>query len=341
MTDRPNANAGVFFDPETPWWRRRRGHGSRYLVDVMVSPLVNPRETLVVSGFWRSGTTWLQHALAELRTAKILFEPFHLSVREMDDVFRAAGAPELLTFRRAFCPYAPAELNGALAGLVRKSLRSTVRSRWVRNFKQRANDSISWRRRVVVKFVRANLCMRAIANTFDVPIIHLYRDPRAVIASAVYKTDRMWGNYEPFDLAGQLLGVDDGRIAYFGQWSREIRALHEKPFPIQFAAYWVFIERFLADSFADAPGARVCFVQYEQAARHPDTALPGILDRLGLDYRLPENNKVFRDDSPSTIQRGQTTGERVHGWKKLLSETEINEISALARDFGFADRLVD
>lgn len=306
-----------------------------------MAPLVNPRQTLVVSGFWRSGTTWLQESLADLLAAKMMFEPFHYSVPETQQYYREIQLPEDDIFLRAFLPYAHAPLEGTLARLVRQSLRSTLASPWARNLRHRPQLALSLRRRVVVKFVRAQLCLRAIHDSFGVPVVHLYRDPRAVIASAVYKTDRMWGNFEPFSLRRQLLEVSDGRAAYFGQWVEVIHRFDEKPFPLQFAAYWMLTERFLADSMAGADASRVRFVQYEQIAAEPDTAIPQILSDLSLPFHPLEGGRSFHKDSPSTTRRGQTSGERVHGWMKLLSETEIREISALARDFGFADRLVD
>ncbi|NUO83038.1 hypothetical protein HUU05_23455, partial [candidate division KSB1 bacterium] len=36
-----------------------------YRLDCELSSRLDPRDTLVVSGFWRSGTTWIEEALRE------------------------------------------------------------------------------------------------------------------------------------------------------------------------------------------------------------------------------------------------------------------------------------
>ncbi len=57
-------------DAESAAWRH-----PEWGLDLCAAPFVDPSEAVVVTGFWRSGTTWLQQTLARLHNAKTVFEP--------------------------------------------------------------------------------------------------------------------------------------------------------------------------------------------------------------------------------------------------------------------------
>lgn len=37
---------------------------------------IDPTRTLIINGFWRSGTTWLQKCATDILQAQSIFEPF-------------------------------------------------------------------------------------------------------------------------------------------------------------------------------------------------------------------------------------------------------------------------
>ena len=315
--------------------------GAAYLVDLAVAPFVHPEETVILSGFWRSGTTWLQEAFAERMGAKTVFEPFRFRVDGMQAYYRRLNLPGGEPFLRAFMPCARTEDGRRLVRrVIGRGLRSALRSDQVRMYRETKGARYSLRRRVVLKIIRSHLALAWIAETFPNPIVHMYRDPRAVIASAIYKTSRMWGVFEPFDLAGQLLGVNDGRVAYFSAWENEIKALNERPFAIQFAAYWALTERCLLDRLI-AGSRPVEFVRYEDLVEDPAVRIPELLERLSVRTEGRIDAGGFAGDSPSTTKSGQDAKDRLFGWRKLLSGEEIETIESIAHTFGLADRLVD
>ncbi len=311
------------------------------LLDRMVAPFVDADRSLIISGFWRSGTTWLQHALAGMIGAKVIFEPLHWYVREMGPVYADGRIPSALPAPNAFMPYLKSGAPAAapLLGLLQRACRGSLASPWVRNLQNRPGLRVTLRQRVVVKSVRLTLALPGVHSALPNPILHVYRDPRAVVASGVYKTGGMWRNFDEFSLAQHLLELQDGRAVYFRAWKTEICRLDKKPMGLRLAAYWALTERYLQDAIWMAGRPNMVIVAYETLAADPAAALPHTLDRLGLTAAGPVDPSLWRDDSPSTTLAGQSRAEKIHGWRELLSAGEQAEIAALAADFGLRDRL--
>ncbi|MCG3119042.1 MAG: hypothetical protein ALAOOOJD_01370 [bacterium] len=311
-----------------------------YGLDCELSSRLNPHETLVVSGFWRSGTTWLEEALREILEAKTLFEPLDPLADDMQAVLAHDGvATKKFEFLRLYMPYCNAgTLHGhPLYDVFYRALRSESRGAWVRRFRKGLEES--YRSRLVVKFVTAQLCLRAAQNTFDMPVLHVYRDPRAVVAS-IKKTRWHW-LFDHLVLRKHLLRERDGRDDFFGQWREEILD-YDRQHPIaRVAAYWALTEKFLEHSYADYRG-RTVFVSYEKLAQQRETIFAALLAQLGL-RPAQENFRVLGDDSTTTsdAQRGASVGERLAGWKKFLTAPEIAVIESIVQRFDLEDRLVN
>ncbi|MFQ5632244.1 MAG: glycosyltransferase, partial [bacterium] len=325
-------------DPESHLLKDRKGEIG-YLIDRALAFRIDPRETLVVSGFWRSGTTWLQESLRELLQAKTLFEPISpLAIDAQKIIAHHQVAGKSFEFLRMFLPYCG---NETLAGyplheLFRKSLQAELRGAWVRRFRKGLAESL--RPRVVVKFTRAQLCLRAAQNTFSMPVIHVYRDPRAIVAS-IKKTRWHW-LFDHLSLRAQLLELSDGRAAYFDQWYDDIMKYDEQDPVARVAAYWSLTEKFLQHSYADCP-ASIAFVGYEKLVLEREKIFAEILKKLGL-RPDEEHFRVQNEDSTTTSKKRQkaSTEERITGWKNILSSSEIGVIESVIQHFGFEDRLV-
>lgn len=305
-------------------------------LDRLVAGAVSPSSSPVVSGFWRSGTTWLQEALADLLDAKTVFEPLHVSVEAARPVHVHHGVAERPEpVRELFLPYAregalPAPLHDAFAA----ALRGAVPGSEVRVLRQGIGESL--RRRVVVKCVRIPLCLRAVQAVFGMPVVHVRRDPRAVVAS-VRLTDWAW-LFDHLSLREQLLDPADGRAALFEPWREEIERLDREEPLERIAAYWALTERALADAYP--PGAEslgpTVFARYEDLCRAPETAVPALLPRLGLP---PATAPLRAADSHTTsgTRKGATAEQRVDGWKDVLTPEEARRVERVVERFGFGE----
>lgn len=298
----------------------------------------DPSETLVISGFWRSGTTWLEEALRDILHAKTLFEPIDPLLRDAQDLYAhdrvSAKTHEFLRLYLPYCNDAIAK-NPLLHRLFARALRSTSHGAWARRFRQGWAESL--RARLVVKFVNAQLCLRAAQNAFAMPVLHVYRDPRAVIAS-IKKTRWHW-LFDHLRLREQLLDLPDGRAEYFSQWRSEILEYDRYNTTTRIAAYWAFTEKFLQASYANYDGRFVC-LSYERLALQREKVFAEILQRLNL-QPWHERFEVSTHDSTTTSnkQRGASLQARVAGWQEYLSAREIAAIENVVQHLGFAERL--
>ena len=246
-----------------------------YQIDHLVSAWVNSSDTLVVAGFWRSGTTWLQESLAKLIKAKTVFEPLACATDSAIPYFAEIAAKDL-PFRRQYMPYCGDDRLGddALRGFFDQILRADVPGRATRVLRNRVTES--FRLRIVAKFVRVQLCLRAVQNTFSMPVIYLYRDPRAIIASI--KMTKWNYLFDDLCLREHLLEPGDGRASYFLNWQDEILKYDQQHRFVRIAAYWSLIEKYVEHCYEDQEKARIAFVSYEELCRKRETLLLEILD---------------------------------------------------------------
>lgn len=308
-------------------------------IDHAVASQIDPRETVVISGFWRSGTTWLQEYLAELLQAKTIFEPFHFLVPASKKLFKHYGiAKKPEAVRELFIPYAadrPFAPESLLYYYYDGALRADLSGRAVRVLRKDVSES--YRPRVVVKFTRGQFSLHAAHHTFAMPVIHVYRDPRAVVASA--KMTDWYCLFDHLDLPEQLLAMQDGRAEFFGCYADVIREFgHDKVARI--AAYWALTEKFIQEAFAK-DRARFIAVSYEKLNREKESLMPALLAGLGI--RAVQHDKLAganKDSFSTSSQRqGVSTEERIRGWQKALSRAEIAVIETVAQRLNFGDRL--
>ena len=286
---------------------------------------------VVISGFWRSGTTWLQQMVADGTMSKSVFEP--LDPRHLPLPVALELAELLATSPRAanlpcFTPfYAAAE-----------SLPSTLRSyllacgqgrpRGYRLRRARTSLSESFRRSVNIKFVRGQLMLPALSSLYDVPVIHIKRDPRAVLASI--RRANWWANWlENVSLKKLVLEPGDDRGDTMEQWSELIKEYDRRPPLPRLAVYWFILEHhahlFLASS------NRAVGLQYEQLTMDP-AVLSRALTTLGMKCD-PAKIRGTRN-SPTTGNRSQSNSQsaRCERWRYELSSLEIAEVDQALHD---------
>lgn len=228
-------------------------------------------------------------------------------------------------------------LTGALPGHFVRMARSSIRQKrgvasdW--RFKRlfhRLQDSV--RRRVVVKFVRAQLILPVLISEFAPIVIHVRRDPRSVVASY---TRQNWTDWlRSSSLEDLLLTPDDGRRNLFSKWAPQIQRCDELGYLSRVAGYWCLTERFI-----DQLEANFILARYEELC----TGLDEYLNQL-----LPKDSEVsvkrehfFGESHTSNRVSDQRLESRIFGWKEELSKSDIKEVEGTVRLFGMDEYLVE
>lgn len=312
------------------------------LVDYLLSPFVGKHQSVVVTGFWRSGTTWLQQITAEALKSKRVFEPFYpricryhevanLSQRHLGEL-ENAWMPFFGQAGLAQCESCREYVGDCLSGRVTYKHSSGIDGYWLRS--SRYTQWESFRLRTVVKFVRAQLMLPGLVSEFGVPVLHLRRDPRAVLAS--FK-QRGWDGWfcGPQGVEALLLQGADGRKQYFSEWQEEIKETDRRGTPIsQAAAYWALTEAYVDSVVADEENVRI--VYYGKLCKHRGSYLKAALDDLEIHSHHKVSDKVF--ERPSMTARGDnrtTETRRAKRWEKVLSGSQVDAIERSIDQFDY------
>ncbi len=265
-----------------------------------------PGPPVVVFGSGRSGTTWLAQTIAAAGL-ELVFEP--LNGKEVPE---ASGfGPQPL--------FAAVGDEPPCTGLVADAFAGRLRTEWT----IRANAGAPRR---VVKFIRASLLAAWMTDRFDIAPVFVVRNPLSVVASRRVKG---WEISAPFarsilrrtDLApflGSAAELVDGRLS-----------------AVQATAILWGVQTVVPK--VQGLWSSVPLVRYEHMCRDPHGVLDDLLPRLGLrvDRRVL---RQVREPSWMTGPEAAVPGyDPCTAWRDVLSPSEADEITEVARLFGLEE----
>lgn len=326
-------------------WRLRTWRGKLYeSVEALRSRRLKPEDCIVVNGFWRSGTTWLQQVIAASLSARCVYEPLEARNARVSDWARNLSLPRTdAAFVNGLFPFAGSDLqqDPELAGLLRRALAGGWYGIWSPLRPEYADRVMSdvFRHTIVTKFVRANLCLGALQNEFDVPAIHVWRDPRAIVTSLSYP-DPSWGGgtFQDFSVKAYLLDIDDGREDVFSRWRDEIVEIDAMPNVARLAAYLCLTEAYLMES---STAGRRLVIDYATLVRDGFDEVYEFLESRGFQPApgSADPSKPSASDKGS-VHKGAplSADERLHRWRDILPAGDAELVKSIAEQFGLGSR---
>lgn len=325
-----------------------------WFVDRAVGKFLSPEDAVVITGFWRSGTTWLQQSIARSLNAKTVLEPLYSEFDPYGSILSQVYEPDLSrSFRIPFMPYCGErfENRDLLKEYVHQSLVSSLPGIHVRKLRynaERTREVVrgaysklnyrlrdSMKTRVVVKFTRAHLLLPAISSCFNPIVLHIRRDPRAVLSS-IRQTEWSW--QEEIQLKDQLFEINDGRQDIFRTYSEAIYDVESMSSAAKIAAYWICLENYVQDVAEE--NSRLVMLNYERLCTEGNSYLASQLRNSGVNGPVSSIQLLERDSATTQSERkGTSVQERIHGWCNELSVSDREEVEFVLNRFDATPRI--
>lgn len=265
------------------------------------------RQTLLVSGFPRSGTTWLAEILAALPDTGVLFEP--LDIRRVQAA-RESGL-DWDNFRL------PDEEQPQVEAFIREMLEGRTLTPWTTSHLpiSQALRLDRW----VVKLVRGNQMLGWIVANFDLlPPVLLVRHPCAVYDSWLR---RGWS------IASSPPSPDLGFFQAYPEF-RSVVARLTQPEEF-FAAEWA-MEHVVPLDQLDEESFQLCF--YERLRADGPGELARIFERWGLTMPPDVMQRLERPSAKSSGLVRSMDGRG--GWRARVDPQVQERMIRVLRDFG-------
>jgi hypothetical protein len=268
----------------------------------------DPRNSILVAGTARSGTTWLGDILSRQLHGRVMFEPFH------------PGKIEQYRPYSYFQYMRPNEPDEVLRSYVQRVFSGAIRHPWI----DREIDCLFPRCRVI-KEVRANLFLAWIRRTApDTPMLLIVRHPCAVALS------RMQLNWATDDDIAPLLDQPKLVEDFVGNRMEVIRSA--TTVAAKHAVIWSVHHLVPLQQFEPH---ELTVVFYENLCLRPDREIPRIFRAIGRDFDRTAFRAADRPSATSRRTSAVVTGtDRVAGWTSALSTREVEEVLAVVDAFG-------
>lgn len=281
------------------------------LLNLTASRGYDARDTILVVGWARSGTTWLAEVLSSIPGSAILFEPFHT-----ERVPEAAAAgfplPEILS---------PGEGTAAQKAFMQRVLEGRVRNWWTCSCNPvgRAIRPKVW----IVKEIQANYMVEWILGTFPVRrAVLMLRHPCATIVS------RMSQGWTAKD--AQIRVKNSAARRRFPHLQALCQNLTD-PYEV-LAARWCLMN-YVPLALRPRPFR---IVTYESLATRGVQDLAPAFAEWGIP--MPPAIEASLGRSSATTKSGVSHGPSqlpsIDRWKKTLTADQVRRILRVVHDFG-------
>jgi len=291
---------------EETWTReiKRKIH-SRIFVDY------NPdhKNTVLLAGSGRSGTTWVAEIINYRNEFRYIFEPFH------PYQVNFFGNSPIRQYLR------PGNREGHFIAQVQAILSGRINSRWTNKFNRRF---LCHKR--LIKAIRANLLLKWMHVNFPgLSIILLLRHPCAVAHSQLTLHAWPWDVDPEQFLAQQDLMQDF--LDPFREVMENVQTEFEKHILLWCVENYVPLKQFKRDE--------IHLAFYENFCQEPEYEIDRLFSFLGKSYGKAVLAELGR---PSQVSRKESAivsgGSLVDSWREKITHEQIETAIAILRTFG-------
>lgn len=268
----------------------------------------NYRDTILLAGTGRSGTTWIQDIINYKNNYRIVFEPFNSRKVDLWSDFK---------YRQYIRPENKEKKFSIPAGLI---LSGRVHGKWVDSH----NKKLLATKRIV-KDIRINLFLKWIKKNFnELSMIFIIRHP---IAVALSRQKLSWDTYLDVFLSQEDLLED-----YLFEFKDQIEAAKKRNEFEKNIFHWCIENYVPLKQFAESD---IYIAYYEDFCIHPEREVQKMFKYLGKEY----NSKVLKKiDHPSaTSRRGSAImkgADLIKSWKNKVDEEQIKKAGDILENFG-------
>jgi hypothetical protein len=306
----------------------------------------SPVDFRLIAGSGRSGTTWVLDCLADANGLRPVFEPLNPRLSPVADHFAHRFLEPAGTYGDL------AEYLESVTRTGHRSIWTTYRARWSRLFpgpdhlisiaklkllKQRWSrfaasapklHLASFRRKALVKCIRANLALGWAVKVLGARTILVVRHPAAVVESK-YRLSRVTDVWDPWPLIERfsrdtLLNERTSGI-YERFWNRKLSRLEA------LTLAWI-VENQYPIEHADELG--YCVVHYENLVTRPELEWGRACAALALPVAPAAASTRVPSQQASIAQ--EATGEGMPaGWMRRLEDDDLRQIQGMLDITGF------
>jgi Sulfotransferase family len=296
-----------------------RGIGRLKICSVGLMDLIAANKvtnSILVHGFWRSGTTWLQQTLVNATGSKSLFEPYSPASGHK---WSKLDRNESEASRSVYLPLSAAHLSSWERFKLDLSLRGVGMHGYTHFLRQ--SPAEAWSEYLVVKFTRLGFLLDFVADRSDAQLIHLRRNLAAVYAS-FKETDWSWRFEdvrfsEIYKLEDYDAGSDEHEIV-------SILRQHDDTPEQRLAALWSLSEQFAQRAISAGKAHLVLYEDMlDQGAEILNSLNIGTFNIASNDAASPVSN-AGRERLSSFARK--------HDWKTRLTASEIDTIISVCRE---------
>jgi len=298
---------------------------------------------IVIFGSGRSGTTWIQDAIAKANGLRTIFEPLHPSVVQGAERFANryvrsdSPEPELKAFmdpifsgelRSIWTDYRQRRdrLKPGLSSLYRPREARILVSRYLGLLNSYLTRDRNRNRRLIVKFIRANLMLPWLENNYAFKPLFVVRHPGAVVASQLRMGESNWDDRALDAFKNDTGFWQDYLHRYAGLLSRELDVVQAH------TTIWC-IQNVLPLLDCQRRGRPI--VYYENLMTQGASEWPRIITALDLGV-VPGRNELEKPSQQRSKDiKGNRYGvEHMGRWLKYLSADQLASMQAVLDEFG-------